>query len=125
MGALECGISRAATVFMRRLRWMTTLVLAGSILAYPAARKGAPYSGEAIYRQKCGGCHGLDGKGETTMGKTWKMRDLTSPEVQKQSDSEIAGIIARGRGHMPAYELILGDDRIDAVVAYIRELGKK
>jgi mono/diheme cytochrome c family protein len=99
--------------------------MAGGILAYGAAQKSAPQDGEAIYRQKCGGCHGLDGKAETTMGKTWKMRDLTSPEVQKQADSELASIIARGRGHMPPYEIILGDERIGAVVAYIRELGKK
>jgi mono/diheme cytochrome c family protein len=110
---------------MRLLRWTTILALAGGILAYGATQKSAPQGGEAIYRQKCGGCHGLDGKAETTMGKTWKMRDLPSPEVQKEPDSELAGTIARGRGHMPAYQLILGDERIEAVVAYIRELGKK
>lgn len=99
--------------------------LAGGILVYGHAQKSAPQGGEAIFRQKCGGCHGLDGKAESTMGKNWKMRDLTSPEVQKQTDSELVRAISNGRGHMPAYELILGNERIQAVVAYIRELGKK
>ena len=119
------GILRATRIVMRVLRCMTILALAGGILTCGAAQKSAPQGGEAIYRQKCGGCHGLDGKADTTMGKTWKMRDLTSPEVQKRSDSELAGTIALGSGHMPAYQLILGDERIEAVVAYIRELGKK
>lgn len=119
------GIERATTLVMRLLRWMTILALAGGTLTYGAAQKSAPQGGEAIYRLKCGGCHGLDGKADTTAGKTWKMRDLTSPGVQQQTDLELAGTIARGRGHMPAYQLILGDERIEAVVAYIRELGKK
>jgi mono/diheme cytochrome c family protein len=110
---------------MRLLRWMTNLALAGGILAHGATQKSAPQGGEAIYRMKCGGCHGLDGKAETTMGKTWKMRDLSSPEVQKQPDSELVRTIANGRSHMPPYEVILGDERIGAVVAYIRDLGKK
>jgi mono/diheme cytochrome c family protein len=104
---------------------MTILALSGGILAYGAAQKSAPQGGEAIFRQKCGGCHGLDGKSESTLGKTWKMRDLTSSEVQKQPDSELVGTITQGRGFMPAYGSILGNERIQAVVAYIRELSKK
>src|SRR5258706_12186475 len=89
----RCGITRAHSLVMRLLRSLTILALAGGMLAYGQAQKSAPQGGEAIYRQKCGGCHGLDGKAETTMGKTWKIRDLTSPEFQKQPDSEIAGTI--------------------------------
>ena len=99
--------------------------LAGGILVHGQTQKSAPESGEAIFRQKCGGCHGLDGKAGTTMGKNWKIRDLTSSEVQKQTDSELVRSVSNGRGHMPAYELILGNERIQAVVAYIREIGKK
>ncbi|MBZ5617365.1 MAG: cytochrome c [Acidobacteriia bacterium] len=109
---------------MRLLRWLTVPALAGGILVCAQSQK-SPQSGEAIYKQKCGGCHGLDGKADTTIGKQWKMRDLTSPEVQKQTDSDLTRAIANGRGHMPAYELILGSERIQSVVAYIRELGKK
>src|SRR6185369_10630398 len=109
---------------MRRLGWMLIPALAGG-LAATQPEKSAVQTGEAIYRQKCGGCHGLDGKAESTMGKTWKMRDLTSSEVQKQSDLELSSTIANGRGHMPAYENILGDQKIRAVIGYIREIGKK
>jgi mono/diheme cytochrome c family protein len=100
-------------------------VLAGATTLYGDGPKASPEAGEAIYRQKCGGCHGLDGKGETTMGKNWKMRDLNSPDVQKQPDSELIKAVSNGRGHMPAYEIILGNDKIREVVAYVREMAKK
>jgi mono/diheme cytochrome c family protein len=99
--------------------------LAGGILMYGQTQKSAPQAGEAVFRQKCGGCHGLDGKAQTTMGKEWKMRDLAAPEVQKQRDSDLVSVIANGKGYMPAYQMILGNERIQAVVAYIREMGKK
>lgn len=109
---------------MKRLGWFTIPVLAASLFA-AQPEKSVVENGEAVFRQKCGGCHGLDGKGESTMGKTWKMRDLTSSQVQKQSDQELFTVIANGRGHMPAYEMILGNDKIREVIAYIREFGKK
>jgi len=79
-------------------------------------------SGEAIFRLRCGGCHGLDGKAQTAMAKRHSMRDLTAPEVQRQSDLELKRVIALGRGHMPAYEKIIGYDGITAVLGYIREM---
>jgi mono/diheme cytochrome c family protein len=81
-------------------------------------------TGEHIYKMRCGGCHGLDGKANTTIGKDLQMRDLTSPEVQKQTDAQLTRTIANGVGRMPSYELILGPERIQTVIGYIREMGK-
>ena len=39
----------------------------------------------ADYKAKCATCHGPDGKGDTAMGKTMKVKDLGSADVQKQS----------------------------------------
>ena len=108
---------------MRYLSWVIVLVL-GTTVVYGQTQKPAQ-TGEAIYKRKCGGCHGLDGKAETTMGKEERMRDLTSPEVQQQTDTDLVRAIANGRGRMPAYQMILGEERMQAVVAYIREIGKK
>jgi cytochrome c6 len=109
---------------MRYQSWVIVPVLAVMTLAYGQTQKPMQ-SGEAIYKRKCGGCHGLDGKADTTMGKEEKMRDLASAEVQKQSDAELTGAIANGRGRMPAYQMILGDERIQSVLSYIREMAKK
>jgi mono/diheme cytochrome c family protein len=98
------------------------MVLAGiTLLSVPAQ---AQTGGEALYKTKCVACHGADGKGETTIGKTNKVRDLGSADVQAQSDDALAGIVGQGKGKMPAYSKSLKADQIKDLVAYIRSLKK-
>lgn len=80
---------------------------------------------ETLFKAKCAVCHGPDGKGETTVGKANKLRDLASPDVQKQSDADLAGIITSGKNKMPAYGKSLKPEQIKDLVAYVRGLGKK
>ena len=93
-------------------------VLRGSPLA-------AAGEGEALYKAKCAACHGPDGAGQTSVGKNLKVRDLRSDEVQKQSDADLSGIIAKGKNKMPPFEKTYKPDEINQLVAHIRELGKK
>jgi cytochrome c6 len=81
--------------------------------------------GEALYKTKCAVCHGADGKGETTVGKTNKVRDFASADVQKQSDADLTGIITSGKNKMPAYGKSLKPDQVKDLVAYVRSFGKK
>lgn len=78
----------------------------------------------ADYKAKCATCHGPDGKGDTAMGKTMKVKDLGSAEVQKQSDADMATIIEKGKKPMPGYEGKLTKDQIDGLVKYVRSLKK-
>ena len=78
----------------------------------------------ADYKAKCATCHGPDGKGDTAMGKTMKVKDLGSPEVQKQSEADMATIIEKGKKPMPGYEGKLTKDQIDGLVKYVRSLKK-
>ncbi len=78
----------------------------------------------ATYKAKCAGCHGPDGKGSTAAGKTLGVHDFASPEVQKMSDADLAGIISMGKNKMPAYAKTLKDPEIAGLVAYVRSLGK-
>lgn len=80
-------------------------------------------SGEALYKQRCAGCHGSDGKAETTMGKSMHIPSFASPDVQKESDADLTNIIEKGKGRMPAYKT-LKPDEVQSLVAYIRTLGK-
>ena len=57
----------------------------------------------ADYKAKCATCHGPDGKGDTAMGKTMKVKDLDSADVQKQSDADLTTIIEKGKKPMPGY----------------------
>jgi cytochrome c6 len=78
----------------------------------------------ADYKAKCATCHGPDGKGDTAMGKTMKVKDLGSAEVQKQSDADVTTIIEKGKKPMPGYEGKLTKDQIDSLVKYVRSLKK-
>ena len=79
----------------------------------------------AIYKTKCAACHGPDGKGDTAVGKKLGVRDFASPEVQKQSDDELAAIINDGKNKMPAYKKSLKPEEVKALVAFIHAFGKK
>ncbi|MBV8052950.1 MAG: cytochrome c [Acidobacteriaceae bacterium] len=78
--------------------------------------------GADLFKSKCAMCHGPDGKGETAMGKTLKLRDLGSAEVQGQSDADLTNIITNGKGKMPKYDGKLTGDQITDLVKYIRTL---
>ena len=90
------------------------------------AKSGKASEKEAAsnFKLQCSSCHGANGAGDTSVGKTLKAADLRSPEVQKQSDAELAQIISEGKGNMPSFKNSLNPDQIRALVAYIRKLAK-
>ena len=102
--------------------WTAIVIVA---VAVTGSTPLAAQDGPTLYKTKCAMCHGADGKGETPMGKKLNVRDLGSPEVQKQTDAELTTIISKGKGKMPPFEGKLTAEQIGQVVAQIRELGKK
>lgn len=84
----------------------------------------APASGADTFKAKCAMCHGADGSGNTPMGKRFQIKDLRSPDVQKQSDADLTAYIANGKPPMPAYGKTLSAADIQELVAYIRTLAK-
>ena len=78
-----------------------------------------------LYKARCAVCHGAEGKGDSPVGKKLGARDLSSPEVQKQSDEDLIEAVTKGKNKMPAYGKTLKVDEIKGMVAYIRELAKK
>ena len=101
-----------------------TFFLAAALLFLPAlaARAG---DGAAVYKAKCASCHGADGGGNTPVGKSLKLRDLSLSEVQKLSDAELTKIIADGKGKMPGFAKKLSADQIKALVETIRAMAPK
>lgn len=103
-----------------------TSALALAIVSLCGVPLRAQTAGETLYKSKCAMCHGADGKGETPVGKQYKLRALGSADVQKQSDDELTSIITKGKNKMPGYGRSLKkEDQIKDLVAYIRDLGKK
>jgi mono/diheme cytochrome c family protein len=107
----------------KRLGLLTAVVVV--VVAVTGSTPLAAQDGPTLYKTKCAMCHGADGKGETPMGKKLNIRDLGSPEVQKQTDAELTAIISKGKGKMPPFEGKLTAEQIGQVLAHIRELGKK
>jgi cytochrome c6 len=99
-----------------------TLVLTVGILMVLVAVPSLLADGPAVFKAKCAACHGADGTGQTAVGKTMKIRDFHSADVQKQSDADLTKIIEGGKNKMPAFKGKLTADEIASVVKVIRSL---
>jgi mono/diheme cytochrome c family protein len=98
------------------------LLFAISITANSAAEDSA--SGADVFKTKCVTCHGQDGAG-TAVGKSLKVVDLRSAEVQSKSDAELTQVISDGKNNMPGFKGNITDEEIHAVLAHVRTLAKK
>lgn len=108
-----------------RLVRMGTVVLVLGIASLAGSSARAQGDAAALFKSKCAGCHAADGTGNTAAGKAMKVRDLHSPEVQKQTDAQLTDIITNGKSPMPGYKGKVTDEQIKELVGYVRELGKK
>jgi cytochrome c6 len=109
---------------MGEVRIRTLLAVATLVIIFSFSISAYAQGAESTYKAKCAGCHAADGTG-SSIGKKLGAHDFHSPDVQGQSDDQLAGIIAAGKGKMPGYEKSLKPDDIKGLVAYVRELGKK
>jgi mono/diheme cytochrome c family protein len=87
-----------------------------------SALAGDPAEDAAWKKGNCKMCHGDDGSGSTPAGKAMGARDLRLPEVQKQTDEELAKTVEAGRKKMPAFKNKLSEKEITAVVGFVRGL---
>jgi cytochrome c6 len=105
-------------------KWFLCTAGFAGLLLLNVSSGHADDAGQKLYGTKCAACHGADGKGETTIGKANKLRDLGSADVQKQSDEELTTIVTSGKGKMPAYGKGLKPEQIKSLVDYVRTLKK-
>lgn len=108
----------------RRLTTLASLLTILMLVASVASASPAPGAAE-LYKSKCATCHGADGTGQTAVGKSMKIRDLTSADVQKQTDADLQKIITDGKGKMTGFKSKLSVADISSLVAYIRGIAKK
>lgn len=100
------------------------IVLAGFLYLFSVPSQ-AQSDSASIYKANCAECHGADGGANTTMGRSLKMRDLRSTEVQKRTDADLTDIITNGMATMAPWKDKLTKDQIQQMVAYIRQIAKK
>jgi mono/diheme cytochrome c family protein len=101
-----------------------SLVLAALVVLAAAPAAAAPDAAK-LYKDKCIGCHGADGSGNTPMGKAQKAGDLRSPAVQGQSDAQLDATITKGKGKMQPFGKKMSPEEIAAVVTYLRTFKAK
>lgn len=106
---------------------LTALSLLLSSLVPPSAFAAgdAGKGAELFQKSKCPMCHGADGSASTPAGKKFGARDLRSPEVQKQTDAELAAVVKNGKGKMPSFSKTIDDAGIADLVAFVRRFAAK
>ncbi len=83
--------------------------------------------GEELYMKHCKSCHGKEGLGDGTKAKELdtEMDDLSSDEVQTQSDGELYYKSVIGRDDMPNFEKKIRDEEDRwLVINFIRTLAE-
>jgi mono/diheme cytochrome c family protein len=101
-------------------------LLVGSATVAVAASASGNDPGASTFEEHCATCHAPNGSGDTVVGKSMKIPDLRSPALQSQPDTQLADVIANGKGLMPGFKSSLSKDEIDALVKHVHLLaGKK
>ena len=102
-------------------------VVIGIMMAELAVAEAADIEkGKALYRQSCGHCHGLDGKGDGEVGGYLNPppANLASEQTQSQSDADLKAVIMNGRSGtaMVGFEGALDEAQFANLLAYLRSL---
>ena len=87
----------------------------GTTAADPADETDQLDLGEATFAGNCASCHGPSGEGGVGPGF-----DGITDRYPETADH--MAVVSDGRGSMPAFGATLGDDEIEAVVAYERSV---
>jgi len=57
--------------------------------------------------------------------KELKVRNLRSEEFKKMSDAKAMEVMLKGKGKMEGYEKTLGEEKLEQLLSYCRELSNK
>ena len=116
-------------------KWLISGALLAALGVYtaPAFANGGEDQADpaANWDTHCKKCHGADGAGKTAMGKRFKLRDYTDPEVQATfTDEDIIKVTTEGiegdcKSKMKPHNDKLSAGEIEALVGYIRAMAKK
>ncbi|MBM3837613.1 MAG: cytochrome c [Verrucomicrobia bacterium] len=110
---------------MKKIMWLSLGLLCATAVSTLAADV------KENWDKQCAKCHGPDGKGDTKMGKKSGVKDYSDAKVLAELKDDLAfkhvkeGMKEGDKTKMKPYGDVLSDTEIKALVAYIREFGKK
>lgn len=112
--------------FARHARRIATPAGARELKSPFAATPESMAEAQEHWVAHCSSCHGIDGRGDTTIGRNLypKAPDMRDAETQRLSDGELFYIISNGVRFtgMPAWGSEDSPESIWALVAFIRRL---
>lgn len=82
-----------------------------------------------LFSDKCGVCHGDNGKGQTRMGTKFHSPDFTSAKWQARTTDEAArhtienGAVVDGQVRMPPWKEKLTPQQVSDLIKYTRSFG--
>lgn len=95
-------------------------------LMAPRTSSGHDDETAKLFRSQCSICHGIDGKGQTTIGKQLGMKDWKDGKTLKAlSDDQIRKIIREGikgsdgKERMPPFKKVT-DEQVGALIRHVR-----
>jgi Cytochrome C oxidase, cbb3-type, subunit III len=81
---------------------------------------------DALYAQRCLGCHGPEGQGDGPLARTLPVRPPDFREtVERKTNSQMRRAIAEGRGAMPAFSPALRQSEISDMLQMVRFLSRE
>ena len=81
---------------------------------------------DALYAQRCLGCHGQSGNGDGPLAQSLPVRPPDFREtVERKTNSQIRRTIAEGRGAMPAFSPALHQSEISDMLQMVRFLSRE
>ena len=96
------------------------------------ASAGTLREGTQLYDVNCAMCHGQDAHGDGPVAKYFQQQgtdvtpvappDFRSDLVRGYSDGQLYWVVTYGVGNMPAFQQLLTDQQVWAVVSYIKEV---
>ena len=131
--------SRYLSIFHKQAGCLIFLAMIITLVLTPvcnAGSKGDLSIGKKVYNKYCYYCHGTEGRGDgaLAMGLTPHPANfIKDTERMKKSDRELFESISKGVHReiggdelaMPQWNLILTEDEIWSVLAYVRYLSEK
>ena len=113
---------------MDRIRFVLLLsaLIFGMLAQSAFAVSGDPPKGKAVYEKQCLFCHGAQGKGDGSLGKSLVPPPADLSNIKAKSDEELLKIIQNGHPQtaMPAFKAQLSEQEIQDALAYIRTFGR-
>jgi mono/diheme cytochrome c family protein len=92
-----------------------------AFLSPAQTRKAQAVTTRDIFIRNCARCHGVDGKGDTDLGRKFDIPDLVA-ETKRMDTARIKRMIANGKQDMPAFGKKLTKKQVAALASYVKKL---